>query len=326
MSEQRKRASDNDNSVVSPRITRAQAKRRQLNILLTTIAGIIILAAGAVILYQLIMAPYQRVVLKVDDTAVRMDYFLRRARLSNDDIDAALQQLTYEQIVKIESEKMDLVVTNLEIDKALLEAAASENVTADNLKDPAYKTWYRDQLKSTDLTAAQYRDRVRVNLLAQKIQSAITASLGDTAEQVHLYTIVLGSANNANQAKARLEAGEPFASVAQSMSLDTSSKEAGGDWGWVPKGIFTSFDDTIFNLEIGQASKILVDSSSSTTYYYIFMVSEKDPARPLEDTVKMTLGYNGFIAWLQGQAAEHDIEYPMTSDTRAWVVWQLAKK
>lgn len=326
MSERNRRTSANVNNTVSPRIARAQAKRRQLNILLITIAVIIALAIGFVVLYQFLMAPYQRVVLQVDDTVVRMDYFLRRARLSGDDIDAALKQLTYEQIVKIEAKELDLVVTDLELDKALLEAAVSENVTADNLKNPAYKTWFNEQLKTTDLTSSQYRERVRVNLMAKKIQEAITASIGDTAEQVHLFAIVLNSPGSANQAKARLEGGESFASVAQAMSLDTNSKETGGDWGWVPKGILTNFDDTIFSLEIGQASKILSESSSSTTYYYILMVSEKDPARVLDSNVKTTLGYNSFLGWLEAKMEEHDIEYPMSSDTRAWVTWQLAKK
>jgi parvulin-like peptidyl-prolyl isomerase len=325
MSEIRRRTPANDHNTVPPRIARSQAKRRQLNILLITMAVIITLAIGFVVLYQFLMAPYQRVVLKVDDTVVRMDYFLRRARLSGDDIDATLQQLTYEQIVKIESEKLELTVTDLEMDKALLEAAVSENVTAENLKNPAFKTWYSEQLKSTDLTSVQYRERIRVNLMAKKIQEAITATISDTAEQVHLNAIILGTTNDAERAKARLEAGESFASVAQAMSLDTNSSSAGGDWGWVPKGILTTFDDTIFSLEIGQVSKIMSESSSSTTYYYIFMVSEKDPARAMDENVKMTLGYNGFLGWLESQIEEHKIEYPMSSDTRAWVTWQLAK-
>jgi|WetSurMetagenome_2_1015567.scaffolds.fasta_scaffold134735_1 foldase protein PrsA len=325
MSERKRHTSANDYNTVSPRIARAQAKRRQLNILLITIAVIVILSIGFVIVYQFFMAPYQRAVLKVDDTVVRMDYFLRRANLSNDDIDTTLKQLTYEQIVKLESKEMDLSITDLELDKALLELAASENVTAENLKNEAYRTWYSEQLRSTDLTSAQYRDRVRVNLMAKKIQEAITATIPDAIEQVHLHAIVLNTTNSAEQAKARLEAGESFASVAQAMSLDTSSKDAGGDWGWVPQGILTNFDDTIFSLEVGQASKILGDSSSSTTYYYIFMVSEKDPARAMDENVKLTLGYNVFLSWLEGQMEEHEIEYPMSSDTRAWVTWQLAK-
>ena len=325
MSERRKRTSDNDNNTVSPRIARAQARRRQLNILLITIAVIVILSIGFVIVYQFFMAPYQRAVLKVDDTVVRMDYFLRRANLSNDDIDATLKQLTYEQIVKLESKEMDLSITDLELDKALLELAASENVTAENLKNEAYRTWYSEQLEATDLTSAQYRDRVRVNLMAKKIQEAITATIPDAIEQVHLHAIVLNTTSSAEQAKARLEAGESFAAVAQAMSLDTSSKDTGGDWGWVPQGILPNFDDTIFSLEVGQASKILIDNSSSTTYYYIFMVSEKDPARAMDENVKMTLGYNVFLSWLEGQIEEHEIEYPMSSDTRAWVTWQLSK-
>jgi parvulin-like peptidyl-prolyl isomerase len=211
------------------------------------------------------------------------------------------------------------------LDKALLELAASENVTAENLKNEAYRTWYSEQLEATDLTSAQYRDRVRVNLMAKKIQEAITATIPDAIEQVHLHAIVLNTTSSAEQAKARLEAGESFAAVAQAMSLDTSSKDTGGDWGWVPQGILPNFDDTIFSLEVGQASKILIDNSSSTTYYYIFMVSEKDPARAMDENVKMTLGYNVFLSWLEGQIEEHEIEYPMSSDTRAWVTWQLSK-
>jgi len=325
MSERRKTTPPNENETISPRVARAQAKRRQLNILLITIATIVILFIGAAFLYQLVMAPYQRVVLKVDNTVVRMDYFLRRARLASDDIDATLKQLTYEEVVKIEAKDLKLTISEPELDQALLDTAAADNVTAESLKDKAYKEWYSEQLKYTDLTSAQYRDRMRVNLMAQKIQQAMVASMGDTAEQVHLYTIVLGSTSSANQAKARLESGESFASVAQAMSLDTSTSDIGGDWGWMPQGILYKFDDTIFALEPGQVSTIITDSSSSTTYYYIFMVSEKDAARALDNTMKSAISYNAFIAWLESQMTEHTIEYLMTTDNRAWVTWQLSK-
>jgi len=63
----------------------------------------------------------------------------------------------------------------------------------------------------------------------------------------------------AEAAKARLDAGESFASLAQELSDDTGSAVDGGDLGVNPRGAFDpAFDDALFALEKGAVSAPVV--------------------------------------------------------------------
>jgi cell division protein FtsL len=318
---------NNEEIPVNPKMTRAQIKQRQLRILLLAIIVVVILAVAGAILYQTYMAPYQRVVLKVDDKVVKMEYFLKRCQLANDDIASTITQLEYEEIVKINAKDLGLNVPDVDVEKALRsDAANSDNVSENGLTEDAFNKWYREQLKSTGLTNAQYRDTVRTSLMAVAIRNAIVSNIPDTLEQVHLHVIVVSSAAQAAQVKARLDGGENFAAVAQQVSIDSSSAPYGGDLGWAPKGLLP-YDDTIFSLNVGQISNpIAADSTSSSTAYLIFMVSEKDTARAVDATMKQNLAASSFSAWLKQQVSTHTIKVSLDDTTQSWVKWQLAKK
>jgi parvulin-like peptidyl-prolyl isomerase len=318
---------DNGEIPVSPKLTRTQIKQRQLRILLLAIVVVAVLAIAGAILYQTYMAPYQRVVLKVDDRVVKMEYFLKRCQLANDDIEATITQLEYEEIVKIQAKELGFSIADIQVEQALRsDAANSDNISESELTDEAFNKWYREQLKSTGLTNAQYRDTTRTSLMAVGIRNAIVSNIPDTLEQVHLHAIVVSSAAEAAQVKARLDGGEDFATVAQQVSIDSSSAPYGGDLGWAPKGLL-SFDDTIFSLNIGQISNpIAADPTSSTSAYLIFMVSEKDTARAVDENMKQSLAASSFSTWLTQQVSEHTITVNLDSTTQSWVEWQLAKE
>jgi foldase protein PrsA len=316
---------DNAGLPVKPKLTRAQIKQRQLR---GVILGMIVFAIAAIaggFLYQTYMAPYQKVVLKVDNNVVKMGYFLKRCNLASDDIDSTITQLEYEEIVKIEVKKLGLDITDNEVDEALRnDAAGSDNISVDALTNDSFNKWFSGELKSTGLTGAQYRDTVRTSLMAVKIQNAIFSNLPDTAAQVHLHVIVVSSASQAVQVKARLANGEDFAAVARDVSIDTSTKDNGGDVGWVPEGLLTTYDSVIFSLNVGQVSDpVATDSSASTLL--IFMVSEKDAARAVDSTTKQALAASTFSAWLKAQISEHSITVNLNDTTRSWITWQLAK-
>ncbi|NQZ33230.1 MAG: SurA N-terminal domain-containing protein [Oceanospirillaceae bacterium] len=85
------------------------------------------------------------------------------------------------------------------------------------------------------------------------------------------------------QIKARLAAGEDFASVAKETSNDFGSADSGGDLGVVDKGTFeAAFEDELFSLEQGVVSEPV---KSESGYHLIKVVSITETAAPsLEDS------------------------------------------
>ncbi len=326
----KRKVEEQEEPVADYQPSRTEIKKRQLRIMMLSLAGVVILAVGGVILYQTYLAPFRKAVITVDNSVVRMGYFLNRVRMTGNDPSAVVEQLTYEQIVKLEAPKLGIVIPDSAIDSALQDAAASaasNNSTQYDVTTAAgFKAWYDEQLKNTGLSKAQNRDLIRTSLMAAQIQRALAQQVPDNGEQVHLQVIVLGSEADANKAKARLDKGEDFAAVAKEVSLDTQTRASGGDLGWLPKGVIP-YDDVVFQLALGQVSAPAAVNANdpANSQYILFRVSEKEPERAIDEATKQQIAYNSFYYWLNEQMANHKIEYGLDADTQAWVNWQLAK-
>ena len=317
---------------IEARGSRQARKQRQLKIALVSLAALAALLIAGAFLYQTYVAPFRRVVLRVDNTSVSMGYFLKRARLSGTDPTSMLQQLAYEQLVKITAAKYGITIPQSDVDSSMRAIAANSSANAtDNstqnatpLSEEAFQAWYKNELKTSGLSDAEYKDMVRTTLMASRLQTALANSLPTKAAQVHLYVMVLGSQVDAARAKARIAGGESFQDVARSLSLDAQTKANGGEVGWVPAGIYPSYDATIFNLNAGQVSDPITQTGSSQ--FVIFMVSEKDSSRDIDPSQLQTLRANALYNWLTQEIQQHSVDYKDDAQTLAWIQWQLAKK
>jgi peptidyl-prolyl cis-trans isomerase C len=105
-------------------------------------------------------------------------------------------------------------------------------------------------------------------------------------EQVHVYGITVGvdpasaapvwqaAKARAQQARAALDAGRPFADVAKEFSTDPS-KDKGGDLGLVHRGGMTApFEDIVKTLPVGTPSDVV----ESIYGYHIVLVTDVRPA------------------------------------------------
>ncbi|MBI5879509.1 MAG: peptidylprolyl isomerase [Chloroflexi bacterium] len=126
----------------------------------------------------------------------------------------------------------------------------------------------------------EYRQLVRVQLLQRKLQAIFANQVETDAEQIHLRHLLVDSQEKADAAMARLKAGEVFTDVAKDVSIDTGSKDQGGDLGWAPRGTYvTAFEDAAFALtQPGQLSAVV------PTQFGFHIIQLVDPAqkRPLE--------------------------------------------
>ena len=310
-----------------------ERKGKQTAYIIVGLVVAVILIIFGVFYYQTYVAPFRRVIITVDTIQIRMDYFLERTRLANSDPMSMLQQLTEEQLMKVGAPRppYGITVTDQDIDQQLRRlASGSDNIT---ITETEFKEWYRQRLNENKLSNSEYRELIGIYLMKARLQGYLAEHMPTAVEQVHLHLIQVTTQEEAVKAKDRLTAGESFAALAQELSLDTESKEKGGDIGWIPRGV-TSFDSTAFSLNINEVSEPIpysADVSSGTSAYFIIMVSEKADAREVEAKYLPTLQGLALQNWLTEETTRHEIAFHglkgggFDSYTYAWINLQLAK-
>ncbi len=115
----------------------------------------------------------------------------------------------------------------------------------------------------------------------------------------------------ANAIKARIEAGEDFATVAKEVSDDAQTAENGGELGWVFRGeMGDDFDELAFSLEPGQIG----GPTKLADGYAILLVEEKDPNHPVKDDELKQRRKQAFNDWLDAQVAAADVNNNLTPE------------
>ncbi|HEY94705.1 MAG TPA: hypothetical protein G4O15_07175 [Dehalococcoidia bacterium] len=276
-------------------------------------------------------------VISVDGELVSMDYFVRRCFASGSDPMGALTNITKEMVLKKEAEAVGIEISPEAVENKLIEMASGED---DPITQSEFKEWFRQRLNDTKLSDVEYRDIVATQLIGEFFYEIIADATPNTAEQVRLHVILTDTEEQAEETRARLVAGESFADLAREISLDATSRENGGDIGWVPRDVLydSRYDDVIFELDIGVISEplayydISVPDPSSPSYinYYLMMVSEKTDSREIDEKYMDTVHDIAFDQWISQMYSEHEIKYHgikngFDSETYAWINWQLQK-
>jgi parvulin-like peptidyl-prolyl isomerase len=297
----------------------------------TLIAVAVVVVVGAVAgaaIYRERVAPFRTTVLVVDDTSISMRYFLKRASLSRAEPVAMLETLMREQLIRHASPEppYSIDVSEQDVGQFLREIARGESAT---IAESEFTEWYRQQLNESRLSDAEFRDLAKTNLLARRLSEYLSERVATVAEQVHLHVIAVKDAAAVTIVVERLGRGEEFGAVARAMSSDAGSRDRGGDVGWKPRGALApvlsqaAFDE----LEIGQASGPLYLDDQSLV---VLMVSEKVPAREIDQESLRTIKATVLDDWLTKEQPRHRVEIHgfrngYDAETDAWVRWQLER-
>jgi len=109
----------------------------------------------------------------------------------------------------------------------------------------------------------------------------------EESDEAHVQAILLGSQEEAQQVKSRLEAGEDFATLAEELSQHGYSRESGGDLDWLTEGMMSpAFDEFVFNtgLELETLSEPIRDDEFVTEGgYWLIKVVDKDDNKEISD-------------------------------------------
>ncbi|MDI7277379.1 MAG: peptidylprolyl isomerase, partial [Anaerolineae bacterium] len=155
-------------------------------------------------------------------------------------------------------------------------------------------------LQANELTQERFELMVREQLMMERLLAAHGGP--DEVEQVHARHILVADEEKAREVVARLEAGESFEELAALYSLDSGTRQQGGDLGWLPRGVIVpEFDRAAFALQPGQTSAPV----KSSLGYHVIRVDERG-LRALQEPLLSQVRQQRLVEWLdlQRQAAQ----------------------
>jgi len=128
--------------------------------------------------------------------------------------------------------------------------ATSTPYTLDVFKSDFSKTM--EEFISYGVSEATFRSSYENQLLRDKVLEAVTADVSHTEEQVWVRHILVADEPTAITVQGLLAQGVDFVQIAADFSIDTGSKDSGGDLGWHGKSYYVAeFADAAFSQEIG---------------------------------------------------------------------------
>jgi len=236
----------------------------------------------------------------------------------------ALDSLIQQSIIKQESEKQTIQVSEADIDTELATLKASFDS----------EDAFNQALETNGMTLNDLRENILTNIQVIRLLEAekpITEeeiklyfdtnkdSLG-VAEEVKASHILVATEELANEVKTKIAAGEDFADLAKQYSTDESTKELGGNLDFFAKGdMVQEFEDVAFTLKVGQVS----DPVKTDYGYHIIKIEDKTEAKVAtleESTAKIKEALleqkleTEFDPWLQERLAEYTIENYLTKN------------
>jgi foldase protein PrsA len=198
--------------------------------------------------------------------------------------DQVLQFLITAQWVTNEAKEQDVKITDKEIQKAF-QTTKKQNFPKE--KD------FQNFLKSSGMTMDDLLFRVRLNTLSDKLRTKVTKGKQTVSnaqiatyynknksrfaqpERRDLRLVLTKTEAKANQAKAALQNGGSWKTVAKKFSIDQGSKDQGGQQlAWAKGNQEKSLDNAVFSAKKGA----LTGPIKTQFGYYVFQVQKITPA------------------------------------------------
>jgi peptidyl-prolyl cis-trans isomerase C len=207
-----------------------------------------------------------------------------------------LQNLIEQKVVEQAALTSGVVIAEAEVEAEL------QRITQQLGGLEAYQAW----LTANRYTDDEFRQALRRDLLRARMADQVTANIGDQAEQVHARELLVADEATAQDLLTQIKGGQDFVELAVTHSIDLSSRIAGGDLGWFPRGLLTvpEVEQAAFTLQPGETSDVI----HSALGYHIVQTLEHDPVHPLSPGARQALLNRTYQSWLERQLAEATIE------------------
>lgn len=201
------------------------------------------------------------------------EYAQLAARLRESVLDSLIEQAL---IVNIATQN-GIKVTLEDVDKAL------DALIKTRGGRKAFEAW----LKTYRQTEQDMQDVLQRQLLAQAVRNWVLKDFKTNVEYVRAAHIVVASDAEAKRVLARLPR-EDFGQLAQTLSLDITSRGSGGDLGWFARGtgaiVWPEIEDAAFKLGPNQLSQVV---RSPIGFHIIKVMAKESRELSTDDAAKL---------------------------------------
>jgi peptidyl-prolyl cis-trans isomerase C len=142
-------------------------------------------------------------------------------------------------------------------------------------------------------------------MLAAEMVARIAERVPAEAEQVHARHILVATREEAEGLREEILAGADLGELALALSLDLSTRPAGGDLGWFPRGYLTApeVETAAFSLEAGATSEVI----ESRLGFHVVQTLER-ATRPLQPDALERLQETAVENWLEARRQDSTVE------------------
>jgi len=266
--------------------------------------------------------------LQVGETTIDLDYFGRRLKLftttfgfqdpsqAETAVFSVIWTLEWEELLR-QRAPADLGVS---VTPEEIELEIGDRLGLTQSAPDAFAAALKQELKRSDLSEEEYRQMIEADLLSRKVQEVFSLSVLETTEQARMRQILVGTEDEARSVLERLDAGEDFGDLARELSLDSATKEEGGERDWLARDeLNLSYAVKVFDLEVGTASEPIPAPGG----YYIFEVLEEQAEREVTPEQRSRMSSSYFSLWLNEQRtlfAVPEFQPLLDADKLQWAV------
>jgi parvulin-like peptidyl-prolyl isomerase len=150
----------------------------------------------------------------------------------------------------------------------------------------------------------------------------------DATKGSHVRGILTGSRHDAESIRAKILAGDDFATLVKTYSQDSAISDNVGDMGWTGEDGITNrlVLGLALPLESSAVSQPAADSSVQTKGgFWLVRVINKDENRVLDDTTRQTLKNRLFENWITEKMKNDTVETLLTEDQKSWAINLVVK-
>ncbi|MFH1369133.1 MAG: peptidylprolyl isomerase [Elusimicrobiota bacterium] len=219
----------------------------------------------------------------------------------------ALDRMVNEIMISNEAERKKVTISDREIKKKSVDMG----ITGE-LSNPA-----KDLIRISMLADKMIIEEFKIKVTPEDVKTFFEANkavLGEP-EQVRLRQIYVLAPNEANDISLSLNAGADFAKMAQAKSMDTASKDKGGDLGYFTRGmILPEIEKVAFEMKVGEISQPIKGANG----YHIVKLEGRKPAKEakfdnemkkrLEIAIKNIRIQQAIPVWLDGLRKKAEIK------------------
>ena len=144
-------------------------------------------------------------------------------------------------------------------------------------------------------------------------------------EEADVQVILLGSEEEAQEVRTKLEAGDDFAILAQEFSQHETKDSGGEVTGVTPDMMSLALSEFVFDPEVELemvSEPIREDTAVTKGGYWLVKIVDKDDNRQIEDSDRDLLKSEAFTEWVKAlrDDPENKVEDYLDSEMKAWAV------